>query len=297
MGYVVGNFMGFDIEMVPHPGGANIPWYAGGGCSGPSISDVEACIYNNLTEGTSYTPGKGSNEPESPEKPDPPSDDTSSGGNWWENPPDWWDNPYPSGGGAEAASGGSGTTSSGGMSSASTTASQASPAVPDWMQKRMEYWDEKQKQLLEAATAAYHYSGQKYEEAWKQVGEKSREAAMDLAKKYGQGIGVLAQGQSQQQSALARYAATGRMSGGSAEQAMTSAARETATGAMGAYQSYAGGRAALADTMMKTYAAFGQEASTYTQMVVDAMKAVPDPYRDWANFMSGLTGFSAVVVA
>lgn len=181
-----------------------------------------------------------------------------------------------------------------GSSTASTT---ATPAVPGWMQERMNFWDEKQKQLLEAARAAYQYSGKKYEEAWQQVGEQAKEGAKELQKKYGQALGIVAQGESQQQSALARYAATGRMSGGAAEQAMTSAAREAAKGAMGAYGSYASGRAALADTTMRTYAALGAEASKYTQMVVDAMRAMPNPYTDWANFMNGLANFSGVAVS
>jgi len=165
------------------------------------------------------------------------------------------------------------------------------------MKERLNYWDERQKQLLEAARAAYQYSGKKYEEAWQQVGEQAKEGAKELQKKYGQALGIVAQGESQQQSALARYAATGRMSGGAAEQAMTSAAREAAKGAMGAYGSYASGRAALADTTMRTYAALGSEASKYTQMVVDAMRALPNPYTDWANFMNGLANFSGVAVS
>ena len=108
---------------------------------------------------------------------------------------------------------------------------------------------------------------------------------------------MLAQDESQQQSALARYAATGRMSSGSAEQLMTESARENAKGAMGAYGQYAAARGSLGESMMKTYAALGAEASKYTQIVVDAMKSIPNPYEDWGYFMTGLTAYSGVAVS
>ena len=225
-------------------------------------------------------------QPKEPEPPKPPPEPKSGGG---------------SGGGAERLPGSQGgATGFGGMvagggGSSGGGASAAEPAVPDWMKSRFDYWDKQQKQYWEQTLPAYaKWSGQKFEESWKNVGELGKAAAWELQHKYGAALGALAQGQSQQQSALAKYAATGRMTSGGAEQALTGYARESAKGALGAYQSYAGGLAAVGDSMMKAYTALGAEAGKYTQMALEAAKAMPNPYEDWANFMSGLGNYAQV---
>ena len=278
-GGIVANYKGYDIEAT-YDGGGHLWYRSAYGCVGKTVGDVETCL-------DKYTAQQ--NQPPAPgEKPQPPSGSGSGGGGTsWER----------SGGysGVPGESWGTGYDVSSQQPSQPQT-QPAQPAVPDWMQERMQYWDEKQKQLLDAARATFQWSGQQYTKAWSAVGTQYREAAKNLQTKYGQALGMLAQGQSQQQSALARYAATGRMSGGSAEQAMQQAARESAKGAMGAYEAYASGRAALADTAIRSYAVLGAEVGKYTQMVVEAMRAVPNPYEDWANFMNGLVGYSGVAV-
>ena len=272
-------------------GGYQYRFCAVGGCF-PSLGEAEMAIDNYVQKQAADQAKQGPNT-EPPEEPKQPTDDDPWAGWGAERT-----------GGGDWSGGGSGTPGGAGTAEQTTSTSSgeaqssqsAQPAVPDWMQDRMKYWDNMQKQLLAAATKAYEWSGQQYTKAWSAIGTQGAEAQQQLQKGYGQALGMIAQNESQQQSALARYAATGRMSGGSAEQAMTSAAREAAKGAMGAYGQYAANRANLATSLMNAYGALGSEAFKYTQIVVDAMKTIPNPYEDWANFMAGLTGFSSVAV-